>query len=106
MIHIVRTIVIAVIFLLTTGTIAGAAVDPIKEIVSKVEGRYRATKDLMADFNQTTTVKGFATALKSAGRVYLKRAGKLRWDYLEPNLEQIFVDMIRSSSMCRSISRS
>jgi outer membrane lipoprotein carrier protein len=78
------------VILLTTG-IAHAAVD-VKEIVTKVEARYRATNDLTADFNQTTTVKGFATALKSAGRVYLKRPGKLRWDYLEPNLEQIFVE--------------
>ena len=84
--------VITGIFLLTTGAVSNAAVDPIKDIVSKVESRYRATNDLTADFNQTTTVKGFASALKSAGRVYLKRAGKLRWDYLEPNLEQIFVD--------------
>jgi len=68
------------------------AEDRIKEIVNKVESRYRTTADLTADFNQTTTVKGFATAMKSAGRVYLKRPGKLRWDYFEPNLEQIFVD--------------
>jgi len=68
------------------------AEDRIKEIVNKVESRYRATTDLTADFNQTTSVKGFATAMKSAGRVYLKRPGKLRWDYFEPNLEQIFVD--------------
>ncbi|HEY3196465.1 MAG TPA: outer membrane lipoprotein carrier protein LolA [Nitrospirales bacterium] len=68
------------------------AEDRVKEIVNKVESRYRTTTDLTADFNQTTTVKGFATAMKSAGRVYLKRPGKLRWDYLEPNLEQIFVD--------------
>ena len=68
------------------------AADHVKEIVNKVESRYRTTTDLTADFNQTTTVKGFATAMKSAGRVYLKRPGKLRWDYLEPNLEQIFVD--------------
>ena len=84
--------VITAIFLFTPAAITSAAVDPIKEIVSKVEARYRATNDLTADFNQTTAVKGFATALKSSGRVYLKRAGKLRWDYLEPNLEQIFVD--------------
>jgi outer membrane lipoprotein carrier protein len=86
------TCLITGIVLLTIGTITFAAVDPIKDIVTKVEARYRATNDLTADFNQTTTVKGFATALKSGGRVYLKRAGKLRWDYLEPNLEQIFVD--------------
>jgi outer membrane lipoprotein carrier protein len=83
----------AIGLLLLCVTVAeGATEDRVKEIVNKVEARYRATTDLMADFNQTTTVKGFATALKSAGRVYLKRPGKLRWDYLEPNLEQIFVD--------------
>ena len=68
------------------------AEDRVKDIVNKVESRYRTTTDLTADFSQTTTVKGFATAMKSAGRVYLKRPGKLRWDYFEPNLEQIFVD--------------
>lgn len=66
--------------------------DQVKDIVGKVETRYRKTSDLTADFSQTTTVKGFATALKSTGRVYIKRPGRLRWDYLEPNLEQIFVD--------------
>ncbi len=80
------------IVLLSAATVTDAAADPIKDIVARVEARYRATNDLTADFNQITSVKGFATALKSAGRVYLKRAGKLRWDYLEPNLEQIFVD--------------
>jgi outer membrane lipoprotein carrier protein len=68
------------------------AEDRVKDIVNKVESRYRTTTDLTADFSQATTVKGFATAMKSAVRVYLKRPGKLRWDYFEPNLEQIFVD--------------
>jgi len=83
--------VIALLFFMP-GLIQAAAEDPVKEIVNKIESRYRKTTDLIADFTQTTTVKGFATALKSAGRVYIKRPGKLRWDYLEPNLEQIFVN--------------
>jgi outer membrane lipoprotein carrier protein len=83
--------VIAFLFFIP-GLIQAAAEDPVKEIVNKVETRYRKATDLIADFTQTTTVKGFATALKSAGRVYIKRPGKLRWDYLEPNLEQIFVN--------------
>lgn len=66
--------------------------DPVKEIVKKVEARYKKVVDLTADFNQTTTVKGFTKALESSGRLYLKRPGKLRWDYLAPTLEQIFVD--------------
>src|SRR5438309_1154648 len=52
--------------------------DQVKEIVNKVETRYRKMTDLTADFNQSTTVKGFATALQSSGRIYLKRPGKLR----------------------------
>jgi outer membrane lipoprotein carrier protein len=68
------------------------AEDSVKEIVKKVEARYQKTTDLTAEFTQTTTVKGFAKTLKSAGKVYLKRPGRLRWDYLEPTLEQIFVD--------------
>ena len=68
------------------------AADPVQDLVKKVEARYQKTTDLTAEFAQTTSVRGFASAIKSAGRVYLKRPGKLRWDYLEPTLEQIFVE--------------
>ena len=66
--------------------------DPVKDLVKKVEGRYQKTTDLIADFSQTTDIKGFTKPLQSSGRVYLKRPGKLRWDYLAPTLEQVFVD--------------
>ena len=68
------------------------AEDPVKDLVKKVEAKYKKTADLTAEFTQTTIIKGFTKAIKSAGRVYLKRPGKLRWDYLDPTLEQIFVD--------------
>src|SRR5207244_1451985 len=71
---------------------AAAAGDPVKDLVKKIEARYQKTTDLTAEFVQTTAVRGFASPIKSAGRVYLKRPGKLRWDYLDPTLEQIFVD--------------
>src|SRR5256885_15802346 len=66
--------------------------DPVKDLVKKVEARYQKTTDLTAEFSQTTDIKGFAKPLQSSGRVYIKRPGKLRWDYLAPTLEQIFVD--------------
>jgi len=73
-----------------TGAVRAA--DPVKDLVKKVDARYQKTTDLTAEFAQTTSIRGFASAIKSAGRVYLKRPGKLRWDYLEPTLEQIFVE--------------
>jgi outer membrane lipoprotein carrier protein len=66
--------------------------DPVKDLVRKVEARYQKTTDLTAEFSQSTDIMGFAKPLQSAGRVYIKRPGKLRWDYLAPTLEQIFVD--------------
>ena len=66
--------------------------DPVKDLVRKVESRYQKTTDLTAEFSQSTDIKGFAKPLQSSGRVYIKRPGKLRWDYLAPTLEQIFVD--------------
>jgi len=66
--------------------------DPVKDLVRKVEARYQKTTDLTAEFSQSTDIRGFAKPLQSSGRVYLKRPGKLRWDYLAPTLEQIFVD--------------
>src|SRR2546422_9390937 len=66
--------------------------DPVKDLVKKVEARYQKTTDLTAEFSQTTDIKGFAKPLHSSGRVYIKRPGKLRRDYLAPTLEQIFVD--------------
>ncbi|HZC68608.1 MAG TPA: outer membrane lipoprotein carrier protein LolA [Nitrospirales bacterium] len=66
--------------------------DPVKDLVKKIEARYQKTTDLTAEFSQSTDIKGFAKPLQSSGRVYIKRPGKLRWDYLAPTLEQIFVD--------------
>jgi outer membrane lipoprotein carrier protein len=84
--------VVALVLMAWTAAASAAGEDPVKDIVNKIEVRYRKTQDVTADFTQTTMVKGFSTAMKSSGRVYIKRPGKLRWDYLEPGLEQIFVD--------------
>ena len=62
------------------------------DLVNKVDSRYEQTRDLQADFSQETKIEGFETRLSSTGRVLLKKPGMLRWDYVEPSVEQIFVD--------------
>jgi outer membrane lipoprotein carrier protein len=64
----------------------------IKEVVKKLQARYEHTRDLQADFTQTTQIEGFATPITSSGRVYIKKPGHLRWDYLDPNVEEIYVN--------------
>ncbi len=63
-----------------------------KSLAEKVEARYAQTRDLQADFTQETRFEGFETGFSSSGKLYLKKPGLLRWDYLEPSKEQIYVD--------------
>jgi outer membrane lipoprotein carrier protein len=64
----------------------------VREVIKKLQGRYEQTKDLQADFKQVTRIEGFATPLTSSGRVSIKKPGLLRWDYLDPNVEEIYVN--------------
>ena len=61
------------------------------DTVKRIQARYEKTKDLQADFVQKTKIEGFERPVTSTGKVYLKKPGRLRWDYLEPANEQIYV---------------
>ena len=67
------------------------APEEIQEVVKRIQARYERTRDLQADFTQSTMIEGFATPIVSSGRVYIKKPGRLRWDYLDPSVEQIYV---------------
>ena len=71
---------------------ASTSASVMEDIVGKVDARYAQTKDLQADFVQETILEGFTTGFTSSGRLYLKKPGLLRWDYLHPSEEQIYVD--------------
>lgn len=64
----------------------------VHEIVKKIQARYEKTKDLQADFTQKTKIEGFTTPVVSSGRVYIKKPGRLRWDYVEPSAQEIYVN--------------
>ncbi len=68
------------------------ALKEVRAVVKKLQARYRKTKDLKADFKQSTRIEGFATPIASSGRVYIKKPGKLRWDYRDPTVEEIYVN--------------
>ncbi|MEC4891082.1 MAG: outer membrane lipoprotein carrier protein LolA [Nitrospira sp.] len=64
----------------------------VQDIVKQLQARYEKTKDLQADFTQQTRIEGFERPVTSSGKVYIKKPGRLRWDYLEPATEQIYVN--------------
>ena len=63
-----------------------------REVVKQLQARYEKTKDLQADFSQKTKIEGFERPVMSSGKVYIKKPGRLRWDYLDPASEQIYVN--------------
>lgn len=87
---------LSVVFILPAwaadGPIDEKALQKVREVVKQLQARYEKTKDLQADFSQKTTIEGFERPVTSAGKVYIKKPGRLRWDYLDPATEQIYVN--------------
>jgi outer membrane lipoprotein carrier protein len=51
------------------------------QVVARVQDFYKKTQHLIAKFRQTYTNKTFGTTTVSDGMVYIKKPGKMRWDY-------------------------
>src|SRR6267378_2303895 len=68
------------------------AVNEVREVVKQLQARYERTKDLQADFTQKTMIEGFERPITSSGKVYIKKPGRLRWNYLDPSVEDIHVN--------------
>lgn len=68
------------------------AVKEVREVVKQLQARYEKTKDLQADFTQKTMIEGFDRPITSSGKVSIKKPGRLRWSYLAPSVEDIYVD--------------
>ncbi|SLM47757.1 putative Outer membrane lipoprotein carrier protein LolA [Nitrospira japonica] len=95
-----RIIVMAMAVCLLAGPCLVSAEEPadpqerkeIQDIVKRLQARYEKTKDLQADFTQKTTIEGFERPMLSTGKVYIKKPGRLRWNYLDPSTEDIYVN--------------
>jgi outer membrane lipoprotein carrier protein len=70
----------------------GKALQEVREVVKQLQARYEKMNDMQADFSQKTKIEGFERPVTSSGKVYIKKPGRLRWDYLDPATEQIYVN--------------
>jgi outer membrane lipoprotein carrier protein len=89
--------VVALIYVVTPVAFAEEAGDEqarkeVRQVAKRLQSRYEKTKDLKADFTQQTLIEGFERAMTSSGKVYIKKPGRLRWNYLDPSTEDIYVN--------------
>ncbi|MDP2643832.1 MAG: outer membrane lipoprotein chaperone LolA [Desulfobacterales bacterium] len=63
----------------------------LKEIIEKIETRYSASS-FSAAFFQESTLKAMEITDSAAGKVYVKRPDRLRWEYESPERQIIITD--------------
>ena len=71
---------------------APAFAQPLDDVVRDVETSYGKVTDLRAEFNQSSFNKSLNQTIPAKGTVYLKKGGKLRWEYTEPTAQEIVSD--------------
>ena len=86
----VKAVAVPVLVLLVAaGPVSAQSLD---EVLREVEGVYGRMTDLRADFTQTAFNKSLNQTIPAKGTVYLKKGGKLRWEFTEPTPQEIVSD--------------
>jgi outer membrane lipoprotein carrier protein len=62
------------------------------DVIRGVEGAYGKMTDLKGEFTQSALNKSLNQTIDAKGVVYLKKGGKLRWEYAEPTKQEIVSD--------------
>jgi outer membrane lipoprotein carrier protein len=102
MLRTLLTLALAVVVLAPAGPLAAQTPAPapragqpapsLDDAVKGVESAYGKLNDLKAEFDQTAFNKSLNQSIPAQGTVYLKKGGKLRWEYADPTPQQIVSD--------------
>ncbi len=87
-----RAVAVLIFALLVTAVAVPAAAQSLDDVVREIEAVYGRMTDLRADFTQTAFNKSLHQTIPAKGTVYLKKGGKLRWEYTEPTPQEIVSD--------------
>ena len=64
---------------------------PSIDLLKRVQSTYRDVNDLTADFVQQSYIEGF-DAKSFRGKLFLKKPGMVRWDYIKPVKQSIIIN--------------
>jgi outer membrane lipoprotein carrier protein len=88
-----RSVLAALTAVVLLGPAAGASTPvTLDDVVRGLEQAYGRMSDLKAEISQTSFNKSLNATIPAQGVVYLKRGGKLRWEYSEPAKQEIVSD--------------
>jgi len=72
--------------------VSPAPAQELETVVDGLEATYGRMNDLRAEFTQVARNKSLGEDVKAEGTVYLKKGGKMRWEYKSPSPQQIVSD--------------
>lgn len=78
-------------FLLAPNLTKAQVGDPL-EVAHKLQDTYEKALSLVADFNQTTTMKFSSRIRQGNGTMVFLKPGRMRWDYLTPDYQVLISD--------------
>src|SRR3989475_7740965 len=84
--------VVTVLTLSLVVAAGSASAQSLDDVVRDIESSYSRMTDLRAEFTQTAFNKSLNQTIPARGTVYLKKGGKLRWEYTEPTPQEIVSD--------------
>jgi len=88
----IRAVAALVLVLCMTAAALPASAQSLDDVVREIETVYGRMTDLRADFTQSAFNKSLNQTISARGTVYLKKGGKLRWEYTEPTPQEIVSD--------------
>ena len=74
---------------------AAGAVPTLDEALQAVEATYQKIRDLKAPFRQSAFNRAVGQTVEATGTLYLKKPGKLRWEYQTPTPQEVVSDARR-----------
>jgi outer membrane lipoprotein carrier protein len=83
---------VTVFCLVAVAAPAPAQTPDLDAVVEGLESTYGKMNDLKAEFTQVARNRSLGQDVKAEGTVYLKKGGKMRWEYKSPSPQQIVSD--------------
>lgn len=69
-----------------------AKIEEEEHVIDGLQKSYNSTVDFVAEFRQETEIKTLTRTLKTWGRLYFKRPGRMLWRYDEPKGQFVLAD--------------
>jgi outer membrane lipoprotein carrier protein len=85
------TLKVALAVLALAGATAATALD-LEEVIDRVQDRYEETEFLQARFRQVSTLKSIGESQSAEGRVFIRKPGRMRWEYEKPEPQILISD--------------